>query len=79
MKNKWQWIERGIYLISIIIGVLLFLRDEAKDDALIETKLNILIENDEKQETYIERQNEINGKFVILYDYFINSDKPGTD
>jgi len=72
MKIKWTWIERAVWALGIIITVLVSYKSNAKKDAIIETQLNILIESDEKQETYIERQNEINGKFLILYDYFIH-------
>lgn len=71
-KESWTWIERAVWALGIIITVLVSYKSNAKKDAIIETQLNILIESDGKQETYIERQNEINGKFLILYDYFIS-------
>ena len=74
MKKYWKDI---LYVATLVVAVLLWWRDEAKDQAVLETKLNVLIENDEKQEEYIDRQNEINGKFLILYDYFITG--PGTE
>ena len=77
MKIKWHWIERAVWVIGIIVTVLVSYKSNAKKDAIIETQLNILIKNDEKQETYINRQNEINGKFLILYDHFIHGG-PGT-
>lgn len=41
------------------------------DQAKWKTTVDGLIKSDEKQTQYIENQNEINGKFLILYDYFI--------
>lgn len=63
----WRWIERAV-LIGALAGTLLSKR---ADKATYEVKLNILIENDAKQEIYIDNQNIINGKFIILYDHFI--------
>jgi hypothetical protein len=63
----WRWIERAV-LIGAVAGTLLSKR---ADKATYETKLNTLIENDEKRTEYWNNQNTINGKFIILYDYFI--------
>ena len=61
MKLTWQNIKDIIYVITIVVGVLLFLRDEAKDEALIEVTLNQLVKNDEKREGYWVNQLEFNG------------------
>jgi len=66
MEKKWKWIERAVWALTLIIGVLLYFRDEAKDDAMIETQLNILIENDKQRTEYWNKQNEINGR-IMLY------------
>ncbi len=67
MKDKWKWIERGISII-LLIGMFVSWRiDQTKWKTTVEG----LIKSDEKQTQYIENQNEINGKFLILYDYFI--------
>lgn len=67
MKDKWKWIERGISII-LLLGMFVSWRiDQAKWKTIVEG----LIKSDEKQTQYIENQNEINGKFLILYDYFI--------
>lgn len=63
----WRWVERFISL-SIIIGMFTAWR---VDQATWKVTIKNLVESDEKQETYIQNQNEINGKFLILYDYFI--------
>ena len=64
----WRWVERGISLLAIM-GMFVAWR---VDQAQWKTTVNNLIDNDEKQESYIKNQNEINGKFIILYDYFIS-------
>ena len=63
----WKWLERGVSII-LIIGMFIAWR---VDQAKWKTTVEGLIKTDEKQTEYIERQNEINGKFIILYDYFI--------
>ncbi len=65
-KDYWRWVERAVWLFGIVIGAMLWLRDEAKDDAIIETQLKILIENDEKRTEYWNRQNEINGRIIMF-------------
>jgi len=63
----WRWVER-----IIALGSLVYL---LTSNVQLRTTLNITVEqikeNDEVQDKYIERQNEINGKWLILYDYFI--------
>lgn len=66
--DLWRWIERGLSIAAILSMFIAWRVDQAKWKITVES----LIESDEKQETYIQRQNEINGKFLILYDYFIN-------
>jgi len=68
-KDYWRWIERGISVAAIAGMFITWQVDRAKWS----TKLDILIKNDEKREAYWNNQNTINGKFVMLYDYFIKS------
>ena len=67
MKNSWTWVERGISIAVILSMFIAWRVDQAKWKVTVES----LIKSDEKQTEYINRQNEINGKFIILYDYFI--------
>ena len=67
MKNSWKWVERGISIAVILSMFIAWRVDQAKWKVTVEG----LIKSDEKQTEYINRQNEINGKFIILYDYFI--------
>jgi len=71
--NAWRWVER-IISITVVVGMFIAWQ---KDKAVWSTKLETLIENDGKQEKRWDNQGEINGKFLILYDYFI-PDSPGT-
>ena len=64
----WRWVERGISILAILAMFVAWRVDQAQWKTIV----NNLIENDEKQEEYIKNQNEINGKFLILYDYFIS-------
>ena len=64
----WRWVERIGSLITVLgLGVALIVTT---------TRYRVITEqikeNDEKQDEYIKNQNEINGKFIILYDYFIS-------
>jgi hypothetical protein len=72
----WRWIERGLSLLAIVSMFVAWRVDQAKWKVTVDN----LIRNDEKQQTYIDTQNEINGKFLILYDYFIagGAGTPGT-
>ena len=67
-KDIWRWAER-IVLLGAITAMLV-------NNVSLRTTLKNTVEqikaNDEKQDQYISNQNEINGKFLILYDYFIN-------
>lgn len=72
MENKWRWVERAISILAIISMFVAWRVDQAK----WKTTVDNLIDNDEKQEEYIKNQNEINGKFIILYDYFISGSDP---
>jgi uncharacterized membrane-anchored protein YhcB (DUF1043 family) len=68
-KTKiWHWIERAVSL-SAIIGLAIGLIIQGTKWRVTVEELKI---SDEKQEEYIKKQNEINGQFIILYDYFIN-------
>ena len=68
-RDMWRWVERGVWALGIVIGVLLWLRDEAKDDAIIETQLKQLVENDKARTEYWNRQNEINGRILTWIEY----------
>jgi len=66
-KINWHWIERvGTW--STMIGMAIAL-------IVTVTRYRVIVDelkkSDEKQDEYIKNQNEINGKFLILYDYFI--------
>ena len=65
--DLWRWIERILSIAAIVSMFVAWRVDQAKWKVTVES----LVESDEKQETYIQRQNEINGKFLILYDFFI--------
>jgi hypothetical protein len=71
----WRWIERIISIAAILYLVI--------DNVTLRTTLKITLENvvknDEKQNEYIQRQNEINGKFIILYDRFIPTGTGATE
>jgi hypothetical protein len=68
--DVWKWIERGILIAGIVGMFLAWQRDRAE----WKTRLDILIENDEKRTEYWNKQNEINGR-IILYMQLAN---PGT-
>ena len=72
----WRWIERLAWSLTIIASLIFYTRDEARDEALVETKLNILIENDEKRTEYWNRQNEINGRILMYME--LDSSQPGS-
>jgi uncharacterized protein with HEPN domain len=68
MKITWQYIERTIYLLTVVIGVVFYFRDKATRQAVFETKIEIMLENQKNilekfKETDIkwEKQAEING------------------
>ena len=63
-RESWSWIERAVWALGIIITVLVAYKNNAKKDAIIETQLETLIENDEKRTEYWNRQNEINGRII---------------
>ena len=67
VKDIWRWVERGISIAAIVTMFIGWRVDQAKWKMTV----NSLIKSDEKQTEYISNQNEINGKFLILYDYFI--------
>ena len=66
-KDMWRWVERVIS-IAIIAGLII---DAQVDKRTWKESMKQSKEKDEKHDEYISRQNEINGKFIILYDYFI--------
>ena len=76
-ESTYRWIERGVFIITILVGVIFHIRDEAKDDAVIEVTLPLIVEdvNDvekilRRHEEYWHNQNSINGRVI---DY-LNSD-----
>jgi hypothetical protein len=75
MKLTRENIKDLIYAITIVVGVLLFLRDEAKDDAILEVELKQLIRNDEKREDYWNNQLEFNG---TVNEFIRNSIRSGS-
>lgn len=70
--NNWKWIERAV-LIGGMIGMFVAWQS---DRAKWSTKLDTLIQNDEKRTEYWNRQNEINGRFLMYLQ--LDSNKPGT-
>ena len=70
MKNSWKWIERGISIAVILSMFIAWRTDQAKWS----TKLDTLIKNDEKRTEYWNRQNEINGRFLM----YLQLDGDGT-
>jgi hypothetical protein len=68
--DAWKWIERGIS-IAVIVGMFIAWQ---RDRAEWKTRLDVLIENDEKRTEYWNKQNEINGR-IITYMQLAN---PGT-
>lgn len=75
MKATWIKIKDYVYIATILIGALLWLRDEAKEDAVVETNMQNLI-NDiadinkklDRNEEYWINQNEINGRVITYID-----------
>lgn len=70
MKKKvdiWRWVERVIAIASIAY----LLVSNAELRTTLKNTLEQIKDNDERQDEYIDRQNEINGKWLMLYDYFI--------
>ena len=70
----WRWVERIIALGSIVY----LISSNAELRATLKNTVEQIKENDAKQDEYIDRQNEINGKWLMLYDYFI-APSAGTD
>ena len=71
MKIEWRTVERIVWLLTIIVGVLLFIRDEAKDRATIENEVAHMREEvkeiNKKLERYGEywmEQKEVNGAVI---------------
>lgn len=65
--DVWKWAQR----IAVLAGLLYLGIDNIILRTTINNKLENIITNDKTQNEYIQNQNEINGKFIILYDYFI--------
>ena len=65
--DLWRWFERILSIAAIVSMFVAWRVDQAKWKVIVES----LVKSDEKQEEYIQRQNEINGRFLILYDYFV--------
>lgn len=68
----WRWVERGISLLAIVSMFIAWQNDRAKWG----TKLDTLIENDEKRTEYWNRQNEINGRILLYME--LDASRPGT-
>ena len=73
MKNSWKWVERGISIAVILSMFIAWRTDQAKWS----TKLDTLIKNDEKRTEYWNRQNEINGRFLMYLQLDGNESRPG--
>jgi len=70
---KWQYVERTIYIITILLAVFFHFRDKATKQAVLETKIETMIQNQESilnkfKEADIkwEKQAEINGKITVF-------------
>ncbi len=73
MKNSWKWVERAV-LIAAIVGMY---AGRQSDRAKWETKLDTLIENDEKRTEYWNRQNEINGRIIMYIEFDSDQSRAG--
>ena len=75
MNISWRTIERVVFLVTILTGVIFYIRDEAKERAVRETTVENLMEKmDEmnnkldRHETYWKNQSEINGRVITYID-----------
>ena len=72
-KETWHWIERAISIIVLLGMFVAWQSDRAKWS----TKLDTLIQNDEKNTEYWNKQNEINGRIIMYIQ--LNDGGPGAD
>lgn len=73
--NIWRWLERIIFMSTILIGVIFYVRDNAVDRAMMASRLEQLEKNQDEMlnkmqefERYWRRQNEINGRIIQYLD-----------
>ena len=71
MEFKWRSIERVVYVATILVGVIFYVRDEARERAVSETIVNSLLEEVEEINTKLEKhgdywleQKEVNGAVI---------------
>ena len=71
MKIEWRTIERIVFVLTIIIGVIFHFRDKAKSEATTEVKITVHDEDIEWIKRQIEVQNgywleqkEVNGAVI---------------
>lgn len=73
---NWKWIERGIYLITIISGIIFYFRDEAKEEATIDTTLKAIKEKVDDFDKRWQNQSELNGRVIMYIE--LDSSEPDT-
>ena len=73
MKINWKIVERFVYIATILVGVIFYIRDAGRDKAIIETTMNVVLEDVKeikkelnKYDEYWIQQTEINGR-IIMY------------
>jgi len=75
MKVNWRTAERIIWSLTILVGILFYVRDEAAEKAITEhTLADVLSEVDDinkkldRHESYWINQNQINGRVITYID-----------
>jgi len=74
-EKVWKWAERTVFALTILIGLVFYIRDNAVDRAMMSARLDQLEQNQEDMlmkmqefERYWRRQNEINGRIIQYLD-----------
>ena len=80
VKLNMSLVKDVIYIVSILVAVIFYFRDKARGEAILETKVDTVIENqrsllEKAKEIDIkwEKQAEINGKILLYID--LDSDR----
>ena len=75
MKLTWTKIKDYVYIATILIGAIFWVRDEAKEGAVIETNMQNIVDDIadinkklDRNEEYWINQNEINGRVITYID-----------
>jgi anti-sigma-K factor RskA len=74
-KDMWRWLERGISIAAVVAMFIAWRTDHAR----WETKLQTLINNDEKRTEYWNRQNEINGRILTWMQLSAGQPRPAQE